>query len=128
MQIDQVFPSTYLKASDLQGREITVTIDRAEMEPIGQGDKKENKPILYFRGKEKGVVLNKTNSFAIADAYGKNTDDWIGQQVILFCAWVDFQGRSVEAIRIRVPKRGRGTNTVTSGRQDVREQQTGGSR
>ena len=105
MQISQAFPSNYLKAADLQGREANVVIDRVEMEPIGQGDKKENKPVIYFQGKEKGVVLNKTNSFAISDAYGDNTDDWTGQPVILFCAWVDFQGRSVEAIRIRVPKR-----------------------
>lgn len=97
MDINGAFPSTYLKAADLQKREVTVAIDRVAMEDIG-GD---HKPVLYFQGKEKGLVLNKTNSMNIAAAYGPETDMWTGHKVTLYPAWVDFQGRSVEAIRCR---------------------------
>jgi hypothetical protein len=97
MKGSDVYPSNYLKAADLQGKEIKVYIERVEMGEIGD----DRKPILYFQGKTKGVVLNKTNWNNIAYAYGDESDDWFGKAVILFTAWVDFQGKSVEAIRIR---------------------------
>jgi len=100
MRIGAAFPSKYLKASDLHGQEATVIIDRVEMEDINRG---EMKPVLYFRGKKKGVVLNKTNSRKIEAAYGDETDDWAGQPIILYEAEVDFQGDTVPAIRVKVP-------------------------
>jgi hypothetical protein len=98
--INEAFPSKYLKAADLKGRNVVVTIDRAEYEQIGD----DRKLILYFEGKEKGVVLNKTNANNIAATHGDDTDDWKGQQVVLFEAMVDFQGKTVPAIRIRMPQ------------------------
>jgi hypothetical protein len=99
MRISTAFPSEYLKAADLQGNNVRVTIDRVEMRDVGD----DNKPVLFFQGKDKGVVLNKTNANNIAIAYGDDTEDWTGREVILYEAMVDFQGRSVAAIRIRPP-------------------------
>lgn len=113
MRIDSAFPSTYLKAADLQGRNVTVTMDHVKMEDIG-GD---HKPILYFRGKEKGLVLNKTNSNNISAAYGYETDAWAGQTIELFPTMVDFQGKSVEAIRCRAPRNGAQTRTAAAAPQ-----------
>ena len=90
MRVSDAFPSNYLKASDLQGRAIIVAIDRCEIEAIGD----ERKPILYFQGKQKGMVLNKTNANNVAVLYGDDTDDWGGQPVELFEAMVDFQGKT----------------------------------
>ena len=59
MNINDAFPSKYLKASDLQGRTISVVMSRVEKEDIGKGEKK---LILYFQGKQKGMVLNKTKA------------------------------------------------------------------
>ena len=101
MRISGAFPSEFLKAADLQGRAVRVQIDRVEMRDIG-GD---HKPVLYFQGKDKGMVLNKTNANNIAGAYGDDTDDWQGAEVELFEAQVDFQGKTVPAIRIRIPPR-----------------------
>ena len=100
MRISGCFPSEYLKAADLQGRSVAVVIERIEMRDVGD----DHKPVLFFQGKSKGVVLNKTNSTNIAIAYGDETDEWVGKEVILFEAMVDFQGRSVPAIRIRSPQ------------------------
>jgi len=97
MNINEAFPSNFLKAADLNGAQPTVTISHIKTEEIGE----DRKMVLYFVGKEKGVVLNKTNATNIAAAYGPETDDWTGQKVTLFSSWVDFQGKSVEAIRIR---------------------------
>jgi len=97
MNINDTFPSNFLKAADLNGGQPTVTISHVAIEDIGD----DRKPVLYFVGKEKGIVLNKTNATNISGAYGPETDDWTGKKVTLFTSWVDFQGKSVEAIRIR---------------------------
>lgn len=97
MRISAAFPSDYLKAADLGGRQIMVTMSHVAMNDIGG----EPKPILYFDGKEKGIVLNKTNANKIAELFGDDTEDWKGQQIVLYEAMVDFQGRTVAAIRVR---------------------------
>lgn len=103
MNINDAFPSNYLKASDLGEAQPVVAIDRVEVEPIGRG--KEMKPVVYFAGKQKGMVLNKTNSKKIAEIAGSHdTDDWHGVQVKLYATEVDFQGETVEAIRVKAPK------------------------
>ncbi|MPZ20111.1 MAG: hypothetical protein GEV06_19670 [Luteitalea sp.] len=102
MNINDAFPSNYLKASDLGEAQPVVAIDRVELEPVGRS--KEMKPVVYFAGKQKGMVLNKTNSKKIAEIAGSHdTDDWHGVQVRLFATEVDFQGETVEAIRVKAP-------------------------
>jgi arabinogalactan endo-1,4-beta-galactosidase len=101
MNINEAFPSNYLKATDLQGRQVLVRMDRVEYEMIGN----DKKLILYFEGKEKGMVLNKTNANNIAHIYGEDTTEWRGAEIVLFEAMVDFQGKTVPAIRVRPPQK-----------------------
>ena len=105
--INDAFPSNYIKASDLKGGQPVVTIDRIEFEPVGQA--REMKPILYFAGKEKGLVLNKTNAKNITHLVGSSeTDDWIGCSIKLYATNVEYQGDTVEAIRVKAaPPNGR---------------------
>jgi len=99
MKISEEFPSKYLKAADLGGKEAKVIMQNVEKEKLGD----DMKLVLYFKGKEKGVVLNKTNSNTICDSYGDDTEDWFDQPLILFSVMVDFQGKVGPAIRCRVP-------------------------
>lgn len=100
MNINDAFPSNYLKASDLGDAQPVVTIDRVELEPVGRD--KEMKPIVYFTGKQKGLVLNKTNSKKIAEiATSPDTDDWAGVAVKLYATETEFAGETVECIRIK---------------------------
>jgi hypothetical protein len=99
MKVSETFPSKYLKASDLQGREVRLTMANVQIEKLGDDDK----PVLYFKGKEKGLVLNKTNANTISDAYGDESEDWYDQPLILFSVMTDFQGKVGPAIRCRVP-------------------------
>lgn len=98
--IHESFPSNYLKASDLRGRSVVVKIDRVGFEPVGQT--KEMKPILYFVGKDKGVVLNKTNANKIIGLVGSpNTEDWAGFHIMLYPTETSFQGETVDCIRVK---------------------------
>ncbi|MEN3145738.1 hypothetical protein ABCW43_00325 [Neorhizobium sp. IRAMC:178] len=101
MNINEAFPSKYLKAADIDGNP-TVIIDQIVEEEVGKD--KEMRPVLYFQGEDKGIILNKTNATNISKLYGYETDDWVGKRVVLGTTYVDFQGQSVEAIRIYPPK------------------------
>jgi hypothetical protein len=104
MKISEEFPSKYLKAADLKGREVKVIMQNVEIEQVGQdSDKNKMKPVLYFKGASKGLVTNKTNANTIAAFYGDDTDDWFDQPLILFSVMVTFQGQTGPAIRCRVP-------------------------
>lgn len=108
MNINQAFPSKYLKASDLNDQTVNVTIADIKIEQVGQD--RDTKPVAYFQGKTKGLVLNKTNSRKIAQIAGSpETDDWVGVAISIFPTETEFAGESVECIRVKAPK---GTRTV----------------
>lgn len=104
MRISEAYPSKYLKAADLDGQDRTVSIRACIQEELGQGSEMEVKPVLYFDGGQKGLVLNKTNAQAIAEDFGDDTEAWTGREIVLFVQKVTFQGKLTPAIRVRVQK------------------------
>jgi hypothetical protein len=99
MRLGDAFPSNYLKASDLQGKRVVVTIDHVALEEVGR--EKQRKPVVYFQGKDKGMVCNVTNARKIASILGTDEmDDWGDGQVVLFAAMVEFGGETVEGLRV----------------------------
>lgn len=102
MKLSEAFPSKFLKASDLQGRDVPVTISKVEIEEFDRrGGGKENKLVLSFSGKAKSLVCNKTNAGAIAKVLGTDdTDHWIGRSITLVTREVDFEGETSLAIRV----------------------------
>lgn len=102
MKVGSAFPGQYIKAADLQGKRVQVIIDNVAMEDIGG----ETKPVLHFRGKDRGLVLNKTNATSIWGITGTDeTDEWSGHTVVLYPSKTDFQGKRVDCIRIDPPAR-----------------------
>lgn len=99
-RVSDMVPSKYLKAADVEESPV-LTIADVKEESIGQGAQADNKWILYFAEEEKGLVLNRTNINTIAGLYGDDTDDWEGKKITLFATQVDFQGKQVDAIRVR---------------------------
>lgn len=98
MNINDQFPSKYLKASDIKGKKVPLTVSHLTNEEIGG----EQKVILFFQGKAKGMVLNKTNSMTIAASYGPETDGWVGQQIILYSGKVNYNNQLVDALKVEI--------------------------
>lgn len=99
MRTDEVFKSNSqsLAAKDLQGHKVTVEIEGIDVKKFDDG----SKPILTFKGKEKSLILNKTNAFSIELLLGtKEMDDWIGQRITLKPDKTLFEGKMVDCIRI----------------------------
>lgn len=98
--INDAFPSHYLKAADLKGQQIVVTIERVAFEPVSQA--REMKAVIYFVGKTKGLVCNKTNGKKIADiARSPLTEDWAGIAIALYPTECEYGGETVDCIRVK---------------------------
>lgn len=93
--------SKWLKAADLRkdGKAIKakLTIERAELVEFKDNTKKLG---IFFVGKEKGLVLNKTNAQLIAEQHGQDTGDWKGKEIRIYPTTTDFGGERVECIRV----------------------------
>lgn len=101
MKISQLFPSKYVKASDLEGRNVTLTITRLVIEEMGHGTEKEQKPVLYFQKATKGLVLNRTNAMIISALYGDESNDWAGKRITIYPTRVKAFGTTQDCIRVR---------------------------
>lgn len=105
--IDLLFPSRYLKGADLRGRDVTVTISavepRHELKKFGGKGREEvdYKTVVYFAGKSKGMVLNRTNGDSIVSLHGIEATGWIGKQVTLYPLRGKFFGKICDVVRIR---------------------------
>lgn len=106
--VRKLFDKAYIYAYDLEGRDVTVTIERvAGGTLIGTGGKSNKKPIVFFKGTEKGLALNITNARTIAGLYGGfDSEAWIGKKITLYATTTTFGAQTVDCIRIRnvIPK------------------------
>jgi hypothetical protein len=98
MNVFECFPSKWIKAADLAGSEHDLTIDRVELERL---DEQTIKPVVFFVGHQKGLMLNRTNASTVADLYSPETEKWHGQRITIYPTVTDYRGVSVECIRVR---------------------------
>lgn len=104
MNINEVYQSesNYLKAEDLQGKTVGVTIESWELGEFDQDGKKSKKLVLSFAGKAKKLALNVTNARTIAHNVGsEDANDWIGKRIEIYPTKTDFGGKQVDCIRIK---------------------------
>lgn len=110
--VHDAFPSNWLKAADLQGRDFPLKIKSVGFEDIGD----DRKLVVYFEKTQKGLVLNKTNAMSIADVYGDDYDHWAGATVTLYPDKTNMNGQRVACIRVRCtqppPQQGNGRPSV----------------
>jgi hypothetical protein len=100
MNINDMYPSKYIKSDDLGGAAVDVVVMAVVMEEVGD---KEFKPVMRFMGKDKGMVLNKTNALNCASTWGDDTNLWQGKHATLMAQPVMFQGKQVMGLTI-LPK------------------------
>jgi hypothetical protein len=102
MKREDLFPSRYFKAADLGGASLDLAIKSATVETLkdmqgGAADKL----VLGFVGQKKGLVVNRTNYDALADAFGEETDDWSGKRITLYPDTARVGGKSIPCVRVR---------------------------
>lgn len=97
-----MFDKEYLGAWDLvKGKNIVLVIERVEAKELNNGKNKNRKPVVYFRGKTKGMAINATNGKAIAGMYGTDTVSWIGKPIAVYATTTTFGHDTVDCLRVR---------------------------
>jgi|WetSurMetagenome_2_1015567.scaffolds.fasta_scaffold476410_1 hypothetical protein len=125
MNLSDLKTSKFLKKEDV-GNGTLLTISHLSRENVAQeGAEPELKPVLFFNGIDKGLVLNSTNGQIIAQITGHDTDiekTWVGQNIVLYHdPNVSFGGKLVGGIRIRAPRK------LPQVQQPLQQQQAAGA-
>lgn len=95
-----------LAASDVpDGKEIKVTVKELDTITFPPRDDRpeETKILMTFVGKDKGMALNKTNAGRMTDTFGDDTDNWVGQEIVIYKESTEFGGKPTMGLRLRVP-------------------------
>ncbi len=103
---------------DASGRklEITVTIESVEAQMIvGEGGKRNKKPVIKYEGKELPHVIGKTVAKTIASLYGNDTKNWIGKKITIYGTTTEVGGETKDCIRVRpvIPTNGKSKKEAT---------------
>lgn len=102
---EDVYPSKseHLKASDLKaGMEFKVSIDEVLIQEFEDEEgAKTTKLVLKLVGKDKSLVLNKTNASVIASAFGNDYTTWPGKEIYIYSTTTQFGSQTVPCIRVR---------------------------
>lgn len=113
MHVDLLYPSEYLCAADLRGKDVTLTISKFRQEELHTNEGDEIKWVISFKEMEerhhrdktktnKRLVVNKkSHPDAIRAMHGDETDNWIGKKITLFVDRCMSFGEMVDCIRIR---------------------------
>lgn len=100
----KLFNPLYLGSHDLEpSKEYSLTIAKIEkdIEVIGEGGKKQLKPIIHFENAKKPMILNSVNSKMIAKVLGsKYIEDWIGKKVTIKVVQERSFGEVMDVIRV----------------------------
>ena len=107
MDYRAMFEGKYIGAWNLidgegNRRDVVVTIEKVEAQQIvGEGGKKNKKPVISFVGKDLPMVIGKTVGKTIAAMYGNDTRSWIGKRITLYPATTEVGGETKDCIRVR---------------------------
>lgn len=104
MKVSKMFPTPHLKGDDLGGIEPNVKI--VKIGPVkafnSDTNQEEDKWAVWFFGKDKYLLLNKTNATMIAELLGSDeSDDWVGGRVKLYSTPVQAFGATHNAVRVK---------------------------
>jgi hypothetical protein len=97
MDMRTVFPSPWYSASDFDGVGKEFTIGNIMMQQVAA----EFKPVMYFNGVEKALVLNPTNNKLLIAMFGPDSKEWTGKKVVLYSFTAMFGGQPQLRLGVR---------------------------
>jgi len=85
VDFDQLYPGRFIKAGELLGKKVTLTIADVDLEDLmGEDNKPKAKATLTFKETEKQMVMCKTNGICLKAMFGKKLSDWVGKRITIF--------------------------------------------
>jgi hypothetical protein len=81
---DELYPGRFIKAADLKGKKVTLTITDIELEDLVGDDGKKTKCLISLERSPKKLVACKTNGLCCKEMFGKDLNNWVGKRITLF--------------------------------------------
>jgi hypothetical protein len=105
--VKDMIQSKYLAKADFEDEQVC-TIKGVKQENLAKDDQAEElRWVLYFRDAPvpKGMVMNVTTIRVLEQAFGGDTDHWVGNKVVVYVdPNVSFGGKVVGGLRLRIHK------------------------
>jgi hypothetical protein len=105
-----MFDSPYLGAWNVSGKDYNVTIEKVTgADIVGEGGKQSRKPLVYFKGVKKPLIVNKTIMKTLHGLFATySAKALVGKRITLYATTTKFGGQTVDCIRVRnvAPKAG----------------------
>lgn len=107
MNIGEVFPSKYLRGADLPaGKGALVQIETIVLESFWDAESKSNikKPVVFFTGHSKGMILSKSLAYKIAELLNsQDTEGWRGRTIVIYTERRLVYGKEKDVLCARLP-------------------------
>jgi hypothetical protein len=84
VDFDELYPGKFLKAGELLGKKVTLTVSGVTLEELEGDDGKKIKGVISFKETAKMLCLNKTNGLCLRAMFGRKLADWEGKRVTIF--------------------------------------------
>lgn len=81
---DELYPGRFLKAGELLGRKVTVTISSVDLDMLESDSGKKVKGVVSFKETQKQLALNRTNGICLREMFGRQIPQWEGKRITLF--------------------------------------------
>jgi len=107
--------SKFMNAGDFVS-EKALRIKAVTVESMPRG---EQKPVLWFTNHQKGLILNKTNNRTLRGSFGDDMEGWAGKVLVVYPTQTDFGGKTVGALRVRIPPPKQATTGAGNGQPKV---------
>jgi len=107
--------SKFMNAGDFVA-EKALRIKAVTVENMPRG---EQKPVLWFTNHQKGLILNKTNNRTLRGSFGDDMEKWAGKVIFVYPTQTDFGGKTVGALRVRIPPPKQATTGAGNGQPKV---------
>ena len=100
---DEVYKteSRHIKSEDVGNKEFKLKISKSQLEYMDK-EETDQKVVVYFEGRDKGLALNATNYKMLKGNFGKDSDDWNGKEVMLYVVDTEFGGKPTKGLRLRM--------------------------
>ena len=101
--LNREFPSDYINGDDIGKSTVPVKIASLEMKKVKNPKKQvdQNRIVLYFEGKEKGLIIAKERGSELKILFGDNPQDYIGQEIMLYTKLQNSFGEMKNIVHIR---------------------------
>lgn len=99
---DALFPGRFIKAGEMDGKAVTLTIKEVYLDHIeGEDGREKPQAVVTFSETPREWALNKTNGQCLKALFGEHVDGWLGKRVTLYPER-DSSGLSDSGVCLRV--------------------------